>query len=103
MTLVFRKTSRGMSSTSVTVDFNVTFGGRMESIISHKDRISELMWTWQLENSAEISGKLTVDVGFDSLAYSAGLHAFMHPPCSPYLSHLPSRVHPFNTTCIPVL
>lgn len=68
MTLVFRKASRGMSTSSVTVDFNVTFGGRMESIISHKDRISELMWTWQLENSAEISGTLTIDVDFDSLA-----------------------------------
>lgn len=68
MVLVFRKASRGMSTTSVTVDFNVTFGGRMESFISHKDRISELMWTWQLENSAEISSKSTADVGFDSLA-----------------------------------
>lgn len=68
MCLVFRKASRGMSTTNVTVDFNVTFGGRMESFISHKDRISELMWTWQLENSAEISGTWTSDVGFDSLA-----------------------------------
>lgn len=56
MTLVFRKASRAMSTSSVTVDFNITFGGRMESFISHKDTISELMWTWQLENSAEISG-----------------------------------------------
>lgn len=56
MTLVFRKASHAMSTASVTVDFNITFGGRMESFISHKDRISELMWTWQLENSPEISG-----------------------------------------------
>ncbi|CAN8100253.1 unnamed protein product [Discula destructiva] len=55
MALVFRKASRAMSTSSVTVDFNITFGGRMESFIGHKDRISELMWTWQLENSAEMS------------------------------------------------
>lgn len=60
MTLLYRKSSRGMSSTtsSVTVDFNLTFGGRMASFVGHKDRIAELMWTWQLENSSEISGTL---------------------------------------------
>lgn len=60
MTLLYRKASRGMSSTtsSVTVDFNVTFGGRMASFVGHKDRIAELMWTWQLESSSEISGTL---------------------------------------------
>ncbi|KAF3764981.1 hypothetical protein M406DRAFT_292243 [Cryphonectria parasitica EP155] len=47
--------SYAMSTTSVTVDFNLTFGGRMESFVAHKDRIAELMWTWQLENSSEIS------------------------------------------------
>lgn len=59
VSLVYRKSSYAMSSTSVTVDFNLTFGGRMESFVSHKDRIAELMWTWQLENSSEISGKST--------------------------------------------
>ena len=57
MTILYRKSSRSMSSTSVTVNFNLTFGHRMESFVSHKDRIAELMWTWQLENSSEISGK----------------------------------------------
>lgn len=58
MTILYRKSARSMStSSSVTINFNLTFGHRMESFISHKDRIAELMWTWQLENSAEISGK----------------------------------------------
>lgn len=57
MSILYRKSSRSMSSTSVTVNFNLTFGHRMESFVSHKDRIAELMWTWQLENSSEISGK----------------------------------------------
>ncbi|KUI73490.1 hypothetical protein VM1G_08814 [Cytospora mali] len=55
MSVLYRKTTRTVSSTSVTVDFNLTFGHRMESIVGHKDRIAELMWTWQLENSSEIS------------------------------------------------
>jgi len=58
MTILYRKSARSMStSSSVTINFNLTFSHRMESFISHKDRIAELMWTWQLENSAEISGK----------------------------------------------
>lgn len=57
MSILYRKSSRSMSSASVTVNFNLTFGHRMESFVSHKDRIAELMWTWQLENSSEISGK----------------------------------------------
>lgn len=58
MTILYRKSARSMStSSSVTINFNLTFGHRMESFISHKDRIAELMWTWQLENSSEISGK----------------------------------------------
>lgn len=58
MTILYRKSARSMStSNSITINFNLTFGHRMESFISHKDRIAELMWTWQLENSAEISGK----------------------------------------------
>ncbi|ROV96637.1 hypothetical protein VSDG_05608 [Cytospora chrysosperma] len=56
MSILYRKSSRSMSSASVTVNFNLTFGHRMESFVSHKDRIAELMWTWQLENSSEISG-----------------------------------------------
>lgn len=56
ISLLYRKNSRGMATTSVVVDFNLTFGGRMESFVGHKDRIAELMWTWQLENSSEISG-----------------------------------------------
>ncbi|KAK2600780.1 hypothetical protein N8I77_010288 [Diaporthe amygdali] len=56
MTILYRKSARSMStSSSVTINFNLTFGHRMESFISHKDRIAELMWTWQLENSSEIS------------------------------------------------
>lgn len=62
MTILYRKSARSMStSSSVTINFNLTFGHRMESFISHKDRIAELMWTWQLENSAEISGKYRDD------------------------------------------
>lgn len=62
MTILYRKSARSMStSSSVTINFNLTFGHRMESFISHKDRIAELMWTWQLENSAEISGKCRGD------------------------------------------
>lgn len=62
MTILYRKSARSMStSSSVTINFNLTFGHRMESFISHKDRIAELMWTWQLENSAEISGKCKND------------------------------------------
>lgn len=62
MTILYRKSARSMStSSSVTINFNLTFGHRMESFISHKDRIAELMWTWQLENSAEISGKCKSD------------------------------------------
>lgn len=57
LSLVYRKSTYSMSTSSVTVDFNVTFGDRMESFVSHKDRIAELMWTWQLENSSEISGE----------------------------------------------
>ncbi|PSR87263.1 hypothetical protein BD289DRAFT_241997 [Coniella lustricola] len=55
LSVVYRKSTYSMSATSVTVDFNVTFGDRMMSFVSHKDRIAELMWTWQLENSSEIS------------------------------------------------
>ncbi|KAI3394758.1 hypothetical protein diail_2227, partial [Diaporthe ilicicola] len=56
MTILYRKSARSMStSSSVTINFNLTFGHRLESLISHKDRIAELMWTWQLENSSEIS------------------------------------------------
>ncbi|KAK7743825.1 hypothetical protein SLS53_003844 [Cytospora paraplurivora] len=55
MSILYRKTAHSMASNSVTVDFNLTFGYRMESFVSHKDRIGELMWTWQLENSPEIS------------------------------------------------
>lgn len=57
ISLLYRKNSRGMATSSVVVDFNLTFGGRMESFVGHKDRIAELMWTWQLENSSEISGE----------------------------------------------
>lgn len=57
MAILYQKSSRSMSKSSVTVDFNLTFGARMESFVSHKDRIGELMWTWQLENSSEISGE----------------------------------------------
>lgn len=57
MTILYRKSTRSMSkSTSVTVDFNLTFGQRMESFVRNKNHIAELMWTWQLENSSELSG-----------------------------------------------
>lgn len=51
----YRKSARAMRTTSVTVDFNVTFGSRMASFSSRKDRIAELMWSWQLQKSAETS------------------------------------------------
>lgn len=58
MTLLFRKSTRSMSSGSmISIDFNLTFGQRMESFASNKNRIAELMWTWQLDNSSEIDGK----------------------------------------------
>jgi hypothetical protein len=53
----YRKSARAMRTTSVTVDFNVTFGSRMASFSSRKDRIAELMWSWQLQKSAETSGE----------------------------------------------
>lgn len=56
MELFYRKAAYSMQKSSVTVDFNLTFGSLMESFVSHKDRLAELMWTWQLENSSEISG-----------------------------------------------
>lgn len=56
----YRKSARAMRTTSVTVDFNVTFGSRMASFSSRKDRIAELMWSWQLQKSAETSGKLVM-------------------------------------------
>lgn len=57
MEIFYKKAASSMSKSSVTVDFNLTFGALMESFVSHKDRLAELMWTWQLENSSEISGK----------------------------------------------
>lgn len=58
MEIFYKKAASSMSKSSVTVDFNLTFGSLMESFVSHKDRLAELMWTWQLENSSEISGEL---------------------------------------------
>lgn len=57
MTLLFRQGLRSVSAGRVTVDFNVTFGARMESFVKNKNHICELMWTWQLENSDEFGGK----------------------------------------------
>ncbi|KAL1627735.1 hypothetical protein SLS56_006184 [Neofusicoccum ribis] len=55
ITIFYRKSVRTMSTTAVTVDFNITFGRLMESFIQHKDRIANMFWTYQLKNSAEIA------------------------------------------------
>lgn len=56
MALLYRKSARAMSTSSTTVNFNLTFGHQMSSFVEHKDLIAELMWTWQLNNSPEITG-----------------------------------------------
>lgn len=56
VTIYYRKSIRTMSTTAVTVDFNITFGRLMESFIQHKDRIANMFWTYQLRNSPEIAG-----------------------------------------------
>lgn len=58
ITVYYRKSARTMSTASVTVDFNITFGRLMESFIQHKDRVANLMWTYQLRNSSELTGEL---------------------------------------------
>ncbi|KAH7050107.1 hypothetical protein B0J12DRAFT_699514 [Macrophomina phaseolina] len=55
ITIFYRKSIRSMSTTAVTVDFNITFGRLMESFIQHKDRIANMFWTYQLKNSPEIA------------------------------------------------
>ncbi|KAK8192024.1 uncharacterized protein BKA78DRAFT_250650 [Phyllosticta capitalensis] len=55
ITVYYRKSARTMSTASVTVDFNITFGRLMESFIQHKDRVANLMWTYQLRNSSELT------------------------------------------------
>lgn len=57
MEIFYKKAASSMTKSSVTVDFNLTFGSLMESFVGHKDRLAELMWTWQLENTSEISGE----------------------------------------------
>ncbi|KAF2091004.1 hypothetical protein K490DRAFT_34171 [Saccharata proteae CBS 121410] len=54
--LVYRKSLRSIAAgTIVTIDFNVSFGRLMDSFVQHKDRITNLMWTFQLKNSSEIT------------------------------------------------
>lgn len=60
ITMLYRKNVRSISSNSIVVNFNLTFGRYMESFMTQKNSIIELMWTWQLENSSEISGKCNV-------------------------------------------
>ncbi|KAK7538080.1 uncharacterized protein J3D65DRAFT_602122 [Phyllosticta citribraziliensis] len=55
ITVYYRKSARTMSTSSVTVDFNITFGRLMESFIQHKDKMANLMWTYQLRNSSELT------------------------------------------------
>jgi hypothetical protein len=57
MAILYRKTARSMSTGSVTIDFTVSFGRRIESFATHKNAIAELMWAWQLKNSTEIGGE----------------------------------------------
>lgn len=62
----YRKSARAMKTDTVTVDFNVSFGSRMASFASRKDRIAELMWSWQLQKSAEAAGKFGRPVNRES-------------------------------------
>jgi hypothetical protein len=62
VTVYYHKSVRTMSANSVTVDFSVLFGRTMDSFAQHKDRITNLMWTYQLRNSREINGKLCKEV-----------------------------------------
>ncbi|KAL0256082.1 hypothetical protein SLS55_008474 [Diplodia seriata] len=55
ITIFYRKSIRSMSTTAVTVDFNITFGRLMETFVQHKDRIANMFWTYQLKNSSEIA------------------------------------------------
>ncbi|KAF9635045.1 Tetratricopeptide-like helical protein [Lasiodiplodia theobromae] len=55
ITIFYRKSIRSMSTTAVTVDFNITFGRLMETFIQHKDSIANMFWTYQLKNSPEIA------------------------------------------------
>ena len=57
VTVYYCKSIRTMSTSSVTIDFNVLFGRGMDSFVSHKDKITNLMWTYQLRNSKEIASK----------------------------------------------
>lgn len=56
VTMLYHKSLRTMSTSSVVVDFNVQFGRTMDSFIQHKDIITNRIWTYQLRNSTEITG-----------------------------------------------
>ncbi|KAJ5888603.1 nacht domain protein [Penicillium taxi] len=64
ITVYYRKSSKTMSTSSVTLEFNVTFGKLMDSFMQRKDRITSVMWTYQLKSTSEISD---IHVSIDSI------------------------------------